>query len=69
MPDTTPTKDDLLAALAAEHRYWNALVVIVENAGLMDRPGANNGPWTFKDIAVHLNGWRGVTLARLEAAH
>ena len=69
MLDATPTKDDLLAALAAEHRYWNALVVTVENAGLMDHPGANNGPWTFKDVAVHLNGWRGVTLARLEAAY
>jgi uncharacterized protein DUF1706 len=68
MPDTTPTKDDLLAAIAVERRYWDALVAAVERAGLMDRPGANNGPWTFKDMASHLNAWRALTLARLEAA-
>jgi hypothetical protein len=68
MPETTPTKDDLLGALAVERRFWDALVAVVEDAGLMDRPGANNGPWTFKDLAAHLNGWRGQTAARLEAA-
>lgn len=68
MPDTTPTKDDLLTAVAAERRYWDALVAAVEEAGLMDRSGTNNGPWTFKDMAAHLNGWRGLTVARLEAA-
>lgn len=68
MPDTTATKDDLLAALAIERRYWTALVAMVESAELMDRPGANNGPWTFKDMAAHLNGWRERTVARLEAA-
>jgi len=69
MPDTTPTKDDLLAALAIERRYWDALVATVEHAGLMDHPSANNGPWTFRDMAAHLNGWRGWTITRLEAAH
>lgn len=69
MPDTTPTKDDLLAAIAIEHRFWDALVATVETAGLMDRSGANNGPWTFRDMAAHLNAWRGLTVARLEAAH
>ncbi len=69
MPDTTPTKDDLLAALAVERRYWDSLVATVEKAGLMNRPGANNGTWTFKEMAAHLNGWRGWTVARLEAAH
>lgn len=69
MPGTAPTKEDLLAALAVERRYWDALVATVERARLMDHPGANNGPWTFKDMAAHLNSWRGLTLARLEAAH
>ncbi len=68
MTNTTPTKDDLLAALAVERRYWDALVATVEQAGLMDRAGVNNGPWTFKDMAAHLNGWRALTLARLQAA-
>jgi hypothetical protein len=68
MPDTTPTKGDLLAALASERRFWDALVAVVQDAGLMDCPGANNGPWTFKDVAAHLNGWRALTVARLEAA-
>lgn len=68
MPDTTPTKEDLLAAIAIERRFWDALVAMVEQAGLMDRSGTNNGPWTFKDMAAHLNAWRGITVARLEAA-
>ncbi len=69
MPDMTPTKDDLLAALAVERHYWSTLVATVEHAGLMDRPGANNGSWTFKEMAAHLNDWRGLTVARLEAAY
>jgi hypothetical protein len=68
MPDTTPTKEDLVTAIDTERRYWDALVAVVEQGRLMDRPGANNGPWTFKDMTVHLNGWRGLTVARLEAA-
>lgn len=68
MPNTTPTKDDLLDAIAAERRYWDALVATVERAGLMDRPGANNGPWTFKEMTAHLNSWRALTVARLESA-
>src|SRR5262245_39571631 len=68
MPDRSPTKDDLLAAIAAERRFWDALVATVKRTGLMDRPGADRGSWTFKDVAAHLNGWRGLTLARLEAA-
>ena len=68
MPETRPTKNDLLAAIAVERRFWDALVAIVENAGLMDRPGTNNGTWTFKEMAAHLNSWRALTLARLEAA-
>ncbi len=68
MLDTPPTKDDLLTAIAMERRFWDALVATVKEAGLMERPGVNSGPWTFKDMAAHLNGWRGLTMARLEAA-
>lgn len=68
MSEPMPTKDDLLAAIAAERRYWDALAAAVQAAGLMNRPGANNGPWTFRDMAAHLNAWRGVSVARLEAA-
>lgn len=68
MPETTPTKDDLLAAIAVERRYWDTLVATVEQSGLMDRPGANNAQWTFKEMAAHLNAWRALTVARLEAA-
>jgi len=69
MLDTPPTKDDLLTAIAMERRFWDALVATVKEAGLMERPGVNNGPWTFKDMAAHVNGWRGLTVARLEVAH
>lgn len=78
MPDTSATnqdaarqgttRNDLLEAIAAERAFWEALVAEVERDGLMDRAGTNNGPWTFRDMAVHLNGWRALTLARLEAA-
>jgi deazaflavin-dependent oxidoreductase (nitroreductase family) len=68
MPDTTPTKDDLLAALAAERRFWDALVATVTRGNLMERPGIGDAAATFKDVAAHLNDWRELTLARLEAA-
>jgi hypothetical protein len=80
MLETTPTKDDLLAALATERRFWDALVAVVDDAGLMDcsgiinrsqvdDPGTTDESWTFKDLAAHLNGWRAQTVARLQAAH
>ncbi len=68
MRDTAPTKDGLLTAIAMERRFWDALVATVAEAGLMGHPGVNNETWTFRDLAAHLNGWRGVSVARLEAA-
>ncbi len=68
MADGSPTKDDLLAAISTERAFWEALVAVVQRASVMDRPGANNADWTFKDMAAHLNAWRGLSVARLEAA-
>ena len=31
----------------------------------MEHPGVT-GAWTFKDVVAHLNGWRELTLVRLE---
>ncbi len=46
-------------------RTWEEIVSEAGDAG-MDRPGAA-GEWTFKDVAGHLNGWRELTVDRLEA--
>jgi hypothetical protein len=67
MPESTPTKDDLLAAIGTERHYWNALVALVEQEGLLDRQIRANGP-TFKETAAHVNSWRALTVARFEAA-
>jgi hypothetical protein len=37
------------------------------NAGLMNESSEGADSWTFRDVAVHLNGWRGWTLTRLTA--
>jgi hypothetical protein len=68
MSDRSPTKDDLLAALATERRFWDALVATVARSDLMNRPGIGDAAATFKDVAAHLNGWRSLTLARFQAA-
>jgi hypothetical protein len=71
MPDAPPTKETLLDAIAAERRFWDALVAAVARAGLLERHSAAGGPSpsaaTFRDLAAHLNAWRAWTLARLEA--
>lgn len=65
MQTDTPTRNELLRAVDAEARYWNALVALVGEER-MERPGVN-GEWTFKDMVAHLNGWRRWTVARLAA--
>ena len=57
---------DLVATVGRERGVWRDLVneVGIER---MTEPGPM-GPWSFKDLAAHLFGWRERTLARLEAA-
>ena len=57
---------DLVATCDRERQFWRDLVgeVKVER---MNEPGPM-GPWSFKDLAAHLLGWRDRTIARLEAA-
>lgn len=54
-----------LDRIEGARRTWEEIVSEVGDAG-MDRPGAA-GEWTFKDVAGHLNGWRELTVDRLEA--
>jgi hypothetical protein len=68
MTDTSPTKSDLHDAIEAERRYWNTLVEAMKHAGLLNESSEGEDSWTFRDVAVHLNGWRGWTLTRLTAA-
>jgi hypothetical protein len=60
------TKSALLEQIAQEQAFWEQLVNEIGKERMLE-PGAT-GDWTFKDVVAHLNGWRGKTLARLEAA-
>jgi hypothetical protein len=61
----TVSREQVLAAIDAEHAAWEALVQEV-GAARMEEPGPM-GAWTFKDLAAHITGWRIRTLERLEA--
>jgi hypothetical protein len=56
----------LVATCERERKIWRDLV---DEVGLdqMTEPGPM-GPWSFKDLAAHLLGWRERTIARLSAA-
>jgi hypothetical protein len=57
---------ELVARCERERQVWRGLV---DEVGIdrMTEPGPM-GPWSFKDLAAHLLGWRDRTIARLEAA-
>ena len=59
------TRDELLATIEADRAAWHALLAEVGTAR-MEEPGPM-GPWTFKDLAAHLLGWRERTIALIEA--
>lgn len=64
--NSATSKDGLLERIERERALWDDLVVeIGEDRMLL--PGAA-ADWSFKDVVAHLNGWRIVTLARLDAA-
>ena len=58
-------REELTARIRSEQRLWRELVAEVGHER-MNEPGPM-GEWTFKDLVSHLAGWRGRTLARLEA--
>jgi Mycothiol maleylpyruvate isomerase N-terminal domain len=55
----------LAAQVRAEQAAWRDLVAEVGD-DRMDEPGPM-GEWTFRDLVVHLLGWRDRTIRRLEA--
>ena len=57
---------ELVARCQRERQAWRDLVDEV-GVDRMTEPGPM-GPWSFKDLAAHLLGWRDRTIARLEAA-
>ena len=57
---------ELVAKCQRERQAWRDLVDEV-GVDRMTEPGPM-GPWSFKDVAAHLLGWRERTIARLEAA-
>lgn len=60
------SKQEWLDRIERGRAAWEELVAQAGEAA-MDEPGAM-GDWSFKDVAAHLNGWRELTVARLEAA-
>jgi hypothetical protein len=62
----TTRKAALLEQIEQERQIWEQLLAEV-GEGRMLEPGVT-ADWTFKDVVAHLNGWRVLTLARLEAA-
>jgi hypothetical protein len=55
-----------LERIGRERQMWERLLAEVGDDRMLE-PGAA-GAWSFKDVVAHLNGWRVLTLARLEAA-
>jgi hypothetical protein len=62
----TDPRTALVARCEREQQAWRDLVDEV-GVDRMTEPGPM-GPWSFKDLAAHLLGWRDRTIARLEAA-
>src|SRR4051812_18851512 len=60
------SKDGLRERIERERALWDDLVAAIgEDRMLLLGTTAD---WSFKDVVAHLNGWRIVTLARLDAA-
>lgn len=57
---------ELVASIRADQQVWRDLVDEVGGEN-MNEPGPM-GEWTFKDLAVHLAGWRNYRVEVLEAA-
>jgi len=66
MSAESPGRQRLVANIRATQERWRRLVADVPR-DRMEQPGAM-GDWTFKDVALHLTGWRRRTILRLEAA-
>ncbi len=62
----TTSKAAWLERIEQERQSWEQLLAEVGEER-MQEPGVA-GDWSFKDVVAHLNGWRILTLARLEAA-
>jgi hypothetical protein len=59
------SKADLIERIGRERALWDALVAEI-GAERMEQPGVT-GEWTFKDVVVHLIGWRKAFLAQVQA--
>jgi hypothetical protein len=61
----TDAHQRLVAQIEREHRAWRDLVAEI-GTDCMTEPGPM-GEWSFRDLIVHLLGWRDRTIRRLEA--
>ena len=66
MTETAELRASAIDRIERERAFWSDLVDEV-GTDRMEEPGPM-GDWTFRDLTVHLLGWRDRTLARLEAA-
>ena len=63
---TVPTtKARLIELIQHDRALWDALVAEIGEER-MEQPGVT-GEWTFKDVVVHLIGWRKAFLAKVQA--
>lgn len=60
------TREEALAAFDAARREHQDFLASIPRER-MTEPGVD-GPWSVKDVIAHVAGWRGRTLARLEAS-
>jgi hypothetical protein len=56
---------ELIERIRQERALWDALVAEIGEER-MEQPGVS-GEWTFKDVVVHLIGWRKAFLAQVQA--
>jgi hypothetical protein len=66
VPNNPTDKAGWLDQIEQARQTWEAIVAEVGDTGL-EQPGAT-GNGSVRDVASHLNGWRELTVDRLEAA-
>ena len=68
MTEIRTTKADINRAIDTERDWWRAVLDLATQDGPLTGDEAIDGNWTVKELLAHVNGWRGWTVARLEAA-
>jgi hypothetical protein len=68
MTEISTSKADIIRALETERDWWRAVIDLAGQNGPLTGNEEIDGNWTFKELLAHIEGWRRLTLARLESA-